>query len=517
MGILKPRSKERSDNTSMIGRIARKTWNAGKAGTKTLGKAAMKVPMSVASGVASQLKPSELVKAAASGSPIASAIVEKLLEKETVNNNTEETERPVQEGKPRRPEGMGSEEVVKKLDSIDDNIVNLKYALENKSNRIARVVKESTAAQTIILARGGQFYNKATPLALPSPGSTENNDNRMFPSIQRIFDIQNDFSRLKETAIDNNFSTDASSNTIASNHSALEAVLDRKDDDEDDKVAEEQAEDIRAIRKMLEHPKPGSAFDRAEESQKEGGWMSRLRNFFGKGGAGAGLAGRGSSILSGAGRAIGGAGRGVIGALGGLGAGLTAASTAALVFGGTGLYSAYKAARGEDASNWISNLTDKGVQAVTGDKDASIGTKIYDWTHDEQGNNSIAKFFGINTAEDDTKAKPQAQSKVSALRRTLAATTTAALTASGAGAFAKPISNFIAGPETNSEVTRLETNKMISEKQQAQPIVVNAPQPAPQKQMSPGQGGGQSMAPLIVAPQDSTLRRASDRIIQGSL
>lgn len=244
--------------------------------------------------------------------------------------------------------------------------------------------------------------------------------------------------------------------------------------------------------------------------------MSRLRNFFGKGGAGVGLAGRGSSILSGAGRALGGAGRGVLGALGGLGAGLTAASTAALVFGGTGLYSAYKAARGEDASNWISNLTDKGVQAATGDKDASLGTKIYDWTHDEQGNNSIAKFFGINTAED-TKPKPQAQSKVSTLRRTLAATTTAALTASGAGAFAKPISNFIAGPETNSEVTRLETNKMISEKQQAQPIVVNAPQPAPQKQMSPGQGGGQSMAPLIVAPQDSTLRRASDRIIQGSL
>lgn len=517
MGLLKPQSKERSNNTSLIGRIARKTWNAGKAGTKTLGKAAVKVPMSVASGVASQLKPSELVKAAASGSPIASAIVEKLFEKETVNNNTEETERPVQEGKPRRPEGIDSKEVVDKLESIDDNIVNLKYALENKSNRIARVVRDSTATQTIILARGGQFYNKAAPLALPSPGSTENNDNRMFPSIQRIFDIQNDFSRLKETAIDNNFASSATSNTIASNHSALEAVLDRKDDDEDDKVAEEQAEDIRAIRKMLEHPKPGSAFDRAEESQKEGGWMNRLRGFFGKGGAGAGIAGRGSSILNSAGRALGGAGRGIAGAIGGLGAGLTAASTAAMVFGGTGLYAAYKAARGEDASNWVSNLTDKGVQAVTGDKDASLGTKIYDWTHDEQGNNSIAKFFGINTAEDDTKAKPQEQSKLSTLRRTLAATTTAALTATGAGAFAKPISNFIAGPETNSEVTRLETNKMISEKQQAQPIVVNAPQPAPQKQMAHGQGGGQSMAPLIVAPQDSTLRRASDRIIQGSL
>lgn len=69
------------------------------------------------------------------------------------------------------------------------------------------------------------------------------------------------------------------------------------------------------------------------------------------------------------------------------------AATAATVFGGTGLYSVYKGIKGEDASNWISNISDKIYQKVSGNKSGGIGTGIYNLLHDDEGNNKIGKLL----------------------------------------------------------------------------------------------------------------------------
>ena len=75
------------------------------------------------------------------------------------------------------------------------------------------------------------------------------------------------------------------------------------------------------------------------------------------------------------------------------------AASAAAVFGGTGLYSVYKGIKGEDASNWISNISDKIYQKVSGNKSGGIGTGIYNLLHDDEGNNRIGKLL------TDTKDK----------------------------------------------------------------------------------------------------------------
>jgi hypothetical protein len=97
---------------------------------------------------------------------------------------------------------------------------------------------------------------------------------------------------------------------------------------------------------------------------------------------GGSLVGRASPLLARAAPALG------MGAAGGGGLAAMAAPAlatgAAALFGGTGLYSAYKFAKGEDASNWISNLVDKGTQKVTGNKNASLGTMLSDWVHKDE-------------------------------------------------------------------------------------------------------------------------------------
>lgn len=67
----------------------------------------------------------------------------------------------------------------------------------------------------------------------------------------------------------------------------------------------------------------------------------------------------GGAALSSAGSMLGGAATSAGTAAAGIGAGTLAAGTAALTAGGTALYSGYKFAKGEDASNWISDGFDK--------------------------------------------------------------------------------------------------------------------------------------------------------------
>ena len=109
------------------------------------------------------------------------------------------------------------------------------------------------------------------------------------------------------------------------------------------------------------------------------------------------------------------AGRGAMSAIGGLGAGTLAAGTAALLFGGTGLYSAYKAAKGEDASNWISNLVDKGVQYVSGDENTSLGTKLYDIIHGDENNTNITNNPSIVKTPQQPTIEPAKDKVISKL------------------------------------------------------------------------------------------------------
>lgn len=91
---------------------------------------------------------------------------------------------------------------------------------------------------------------------------------------------------------------------------------------------------------------------------------------------------------------------------------------AAALFGGTGLNAAINAYQGKDSHNWISDIGDNALQWITGDKDATLGTKIYDWLHDEHGNNKIAKFFGFGGNDEPKPAVPQPKNTIQPISRT---------------------------------------------------------------------------------------------------
>lgn len=139
--------------------------------------------------------------------------------------------------------------------------------------------------------------------------------------------------------------------------------------------------------------------------------------------------GRGSRLSRGL--RVGGAGGGIGAAIRGFGSrvlslGRSAATKlgkanpyiAAALFGGTGLNAAINAYQGKDSHNWISDIGDKGLQWITGDKDATLGTKIYDWLHDEHGNNKIAKFFGFSGNDEPKPAVPQPKNTIQPISRT---------------------------------------------------------------------------------------------------
>ena len=217
------------------------------------------------------------------------------------------------------------------------------------------------------------------------------------------------------------------------------------------------------------------------------------------------------------------AGKGAMSALGGLGAGTLAAGTAALLFGGTGLYSAYKAAKGEDASNWISNLVDKGVQYVSGDENATLGTKLYDIINGDENTTNITNPSIVKTPQQPTiePAKDKVISElVSKQEQNNSSNTFSTSTATISTSASSDKSTFIKEPEPLPDAKRLEVNKIETEKasQNQAPVIINNQQAAPQKQqMTPGHGGGQSVAPMITRPTDSSLNRVTDKMIGGSL
>lgn len=229
-------------------------------------------------------------------------------------------------------------------------------------------------------------------------------------------------------------------------------------------------------------------------------------------------------------------GSSALASVGGLGAGTLAAIGGAVAGGGTGLYSLVKAIKGEDSSNWISNAGDALIQKVTGNKDTSLGSWLFDKLHDEKGNNRIAKFFGFGdddplemttpihakTGNKGTVVKDNGTIvKDTGIIKTEAASAAQLETTPARSSLTASASFELAGEAKNAEVVEaIEKNLKIVEAASATPTVVVAPSPpaAPQKAVPTSQGQGrQEMAPLLSRPQDSTLRRISDTMLGVSL
>ena len=536
-----------------IASVARNTYDGMRQSAKNTGRIMMSTPKSILGGLADIMNPEELLTAAVGNNKLGQNIVKKIFEDK--RPKTEETDVAKQSQEPDVPLLTG--EVLDKLTQIDDDIVNLKHSLIGHGKSIEKMIYDTTATQTIILTKG-DGYNIISdvvktifnPIGLPGP-----QQERIVPTLPQLLEHKPSIS------------------TTAISHNNVAEILDREDDREDDQVAKQQAEDIHAIREHIEkQPKQKSTSDTKEKSiiekmtdkllgndidididrKDKGSRRTRrgrvkpstpAKSMMSRAGStiralpatiSSGMSNIGTTAMNGA-RTVGAAakpvlsgamtaGRGAMSAIGGLGAGTLAAGTAALLFGGTGLYSAYKAAKGEDASNWISNLVDKGVQYVSGDENTSLGTKLYDIINGDENTTNITNSPSIvktpqqptiEPAKDKVISELASKQEQNKLSKTIS-TSTATISTSAPS----DKSTFIKEPEPLPDAKRLEVNKIETEKasQNQAPVIINNQQTVPQKQqMQPGHGGGQSVAPMITRPTDSSLNRVADKMIGGSL
>lgn len=551
-----------------IASVARKAYNGTNQTAKATGKIIMATPKSILGGLADIMNPEELLTAAVGDNRLGQNIVKRIFEDK--RPNTEETDVAKQSQEPDVPLLTG--EVLDKLTQIDDDIVDLKNSLIGHGKSIEKMIYDTTATQTIILTKGDGYniisdvvktiFNPIglsgpqqerifNPIGLPGP-----QQERIVPTIPQLLEHKPSIS------------------TTAISHNNVAEILAREDDREDDQVAKQQADDIHAIREHIEkQPRQTPStetkektiiekmtdkllgndiaidIDRKDKSSRgRRGIRSRTKpstpakSMMSRAGStiralpatiSSGMSNIGTTAMNGA-RTVGtaakpvlsgamSAGRGAMSALGGLGAGTLAAGTAALLFGGTGLYSAYKAAKGEDASNWISNLVDKGVQYVSGDENTSLGTKLYDIINGDETTTNITNPSIVKTPQQPTiePAKDKVISElVSKQEQNNSSNTFSTSTATISTSASSDKSTFIKEPEPLPEAKRLEVNKIETEKasQNQAPVIINNQQAAPQKQqMTPGHGGGQSVAPMITRPTDSSLNRVTDKMIGGSL
>lgn len=551
-----------------IASVARKAYNGTNQTAKATGKIIMATPKSILGGLADIMNPEELLTAAVGDNRLGQNIVKRIFEDK--RPNTEETDVAKQSQEPDVPLLTG--EVLDKLTQIDDDIVDLKNSLIGHGKSIEKMIYDTTATQTIILTKGDGYniisdvvktiFNPIglsgpqqerifNPIGLPGP-----QQERIVPTIPQLLEHKPSIS------------------TTAISHNNVAEILAREDDREDNQVAKQQADDIHAIREHIEKQSKQNPstetkektiiekmtdkllgndiaidIDRKDKSSRgRRGIRSRTKpstpakSMMSRAGStiralpatiSSGMSNIGTTAMNGA-RTVGtaakpvlsgamSAGRGAMSALGGLGAGTLAAGTAALLFGGTGLYSAYKAAKGEDASNWISNLVDKGVQYVSGDENTSLGTKLYDIINGDETTTNITNPSIVKTPQQPTiePAKDKVISElVSKQEQNNSSNTFSTSTATISTSASSDKSTFIKEPEPLPEAKRLEVNKIETEKasQNQAPVIINNQQAAPQKQqMTPGHGGGQSVAPMITRPTDSSLNRVTDKMIGGSL
>lgn len=556
--------KKQNGQSSLVSRIARGIFDGTRQSAAKAASASTSTARAVVSGIKDIVQPENLLKAAVGDNQLGQSIINKIFNDNKTVNNTETTTN-TETGNARQDTSAPSE-VLDKLTQIDAHIVELGDRISTSGKSIERMVYQTTEAQTIVLTKGVGYNivneNRPTfnPLGLPG--------DRIVPALPSV--------------IRNNTGT-----AIA--HRNVNDILAREDNKHDDEVAEKQADDISAIRLLLENQaKEGSKQDkqktlaekmtdkllgndddidvdiRRSKGRRPGRPKGRGRGRLGRFGRGLrSIGGRAASMIRAApvvlstaakntgqmasqgisattksvgqlaSRSISAAGniarpalstavnvgRGAASLIGGIGAGTAAAGTAALLFGGTGLYAAYKAAKGEDASTWASDLVDKGVQAATGDKDTSLGSKIYDWLHPEESQEHSPQTIVKSPTTQPTivPAKEMMLNRLigkqspTPMPNKLKAANTIATTASN---------TMVATPEPLPDAKRLESNKLEAESktETPPPVVVNVPQQSPQQQrISQGHGGGQSLAPMLTRPTDSSLNRATDKMIRGSL
>lgn len=529
--------------SSLVTGFARSIFDGTRQSAARLAGSLTSSPRAVISGIKDIVQPENLLRAAVDRNQLGQSIINKIFNDNKTTTNHTETVHP----EPTSRQDAVPVEVLDKLSQIDGHIVDLGANISSSGKSIERMVYQAAEAQTIVLTRGAGYNvvnnNRHTfnPIGLPG--------DRIVPTLPNVV---------------RNINT-----SIA--HNNVNDILAREDNKHDDAVAEQQADDISAIREILEkqskdaqQEKPKTLAEKMadrllgndddidvdiddDRRRRRRGRRGRGRGRLGRLGRGLrSLGGRASSMLRAAPAALSSAaqgagqlasrgvsavgniarpalstaanvGRGAASLLGGIGAGTAAAGSAALLFGGTGLYSAYKAAKGEDASNWLSDLVDKGVQSVTGDDNASLGTKIYDWLHPDETQQPQPTI--VKTPQQPTISPAKETMVKQLVDKQHTANHTSNIKASNTIATAST-NTMVASPEPLPDAKRLESNKLEAETktEQPQPVVVNVPQQAPQQQRMPqGHGGGQSLAPMLTRPTDSSLNRATDKMIRGSL
>ena len=279
----------------------------------------------------------------------------------------------------------------------------------------------------------------------------------------------------------------------------------------------------------------GRGRSRMRSPRSRGGRLSRGMRIGAGGGIGAAIRGFGSRVLS--------FGKSAVSKVG-----KANPYIAAALFGGTGLNAAINAYQGKDSHNWISDIGDKGLQWITGDKDATLGTKIYDWLHDEHGNNKIAKFFGFSSNDEPKPAVPQPKNTIQPISRTdyrkvremlkesksHSSTISEAVKQATATNTTSETNNIQAEHdsytsrdaitvkrESDKAVEKLEQNVKESKSRDrelkektAQPTVVTIPQPTtPQT----SHADATVSPPTFTRTSDSPLRRVSESLILASL
>lgn len=214
---------------------------------------------------------------------------------------------------------------------------------------------------------------------------------------------------------------------------------------------------------------------------------------------------------------------------------------------------------GWEVGGYLKEGIDSVIQKATGEKDATLGTKLYDWTHDEKGRNKIGlawdRFWGNAPSEEEEKAEEARkaailQAKIAERRKknqeaqaakestevksdTIRDITKESSTTTKESNVIKHASNTINNPtiieqpkttsfeahqEESREVRELEHAAMQAEKQQSQPQPIIIEQPKAESKSIPTAPRGQdSHVPVYTRSNDTTLSRIGDNMMLAGL
>lgn len=554
-----------------IANAAKTSWKLGKTTAKSIYKSAPgQAAFKTAKGMASLIQPKKILDAAVGDSKWGQAAVDMLWDKFFT---PKPEEKPAPEPAQEKDDSVINKDMLDKLDKIDDDVVEVKEAIHKTTAGLSSTITTTINNQTQALqpeAANESFIENRAPngttdvIDKSDKAREEKVDEEQAEDISRIRRLFEKFinaSKATGSGLLSNIANNtpdgikdkarsilgslkgragkiasAGKSVLGSVASKGKSVLSRTGAIGKSLAqrAKSMPSAVRASAGTIKSvaSKIGTA-GRAGATMAAGAGKSGLSTIAELGGKGLSTAGSvGSKGLSAAGSigrsaasgvsslgraglsSVGGIGRAAATGLGAIGTGAAAAGTAALVFGGTGLYSAYKAAKGEDASNWISNLADKGYKGLTG-SNGSIGGDIYDKLHDENGDNKISKFFGFG------ESQPVDAAKKSLITSSLPKSAGMGVTKITP---AKAQTQEVLSPQRAPEpaVATLKQNsqdtmRIEKEEKTKAPVIIAPPQQTKKNTLGQGNGGGQSSAPIVTRAQDSSLRRIGDSMLEGSM